>query len=181
MPPSVPAGPPQRTTAGDTWQWDFAAAEFPSATWTLSWVLSGPARVAIDAGCVVASGGGWRTTIPATTTASISPGTYKLFGFVRSGGERREVLRQPVTVAPDPETAAAATSHAQRTLAIIEARLEGRLAADLESYQIEGRAVTKIPIKELHSLRSKYKDEVRRERAPGAVFVPIRVTFGPPT
>ena len=55
----------------------------------------------------------------------------------------------------------------------IESILEGRAAADVSSYSINGRSLTKIPIEELMNFRSRYKAEylreVRRERAKNGI------------
>ena len=54
-------------------------------------------------------------------------------------------------------------THAATMLALIEAKLEGRITADMESYTIAGRQISKIPTAELLTLRSKYKIEVQAE------------------
>ena len=56
-------------------------------------------------------------------------------------------------------------SHAATMLAAIESVLEGRITADIESYSIAGRQITKIPLSELLVIREKYKAEVAREDA----------------
>jgi len=55
--------------------------------------------------------------------------------------------------------------HARNMLNAIEAVLEGRITADVESYSIAGRSITKIPVSELLVLRSKYKAEVQSQEA----------------
>lgn len=60
-------------------------------------------------------------------------------------------------------------THAATMLAAIEAVLEGRVTADVETYQISTggitRQITKIPIPELKQLRDDYRAEVRAETA----------------
>ena len=56
------------------------------------------------------------------------------------------------------------TTHAGRMLALVEARLEGRIGLDAESYSIGGRSLSRISIVELQELRSKYKGEARSDR-----------------
>ena len=55
----------------------------------------------------------------------------------------------------------------------IESILEGRADADVSSYSINGRSLTKIPIEELMNFRSRYKAEylreVRKERAKNGI------------
>lgn len=55
-------------------------------------------------------------------------------------------------------------SHATTMLAAIEAVLEGRIDSDVESYQIAGRQITKIPFSELREMRDYYKSEASREK-----------------
>ena len=55
-------------------------------------------------------------------------------------------------------------THAERTFAVIEAALEGRLTKDLESYQIAGRSISKIPVETLMKMRGRYAGLVREER-----------------
>ncbi|MCP4371631.1 MAG: hypothetical protein GY797_26445 [Deltaproteobacteria bacterium] len=54
-------------------------------------------------------------------------------------------------------------------LEAIEAILEGRIVSDVESYQIAGRQITKIPVTELLELRKQYKSEISIEEAKQAV------------
>ncbi len=59
--------------------------------------------------------------------------------------------------------AAYGTTHASRTLAIIETALEGRLPRGLEMYTIGGQQVQKLTHEALSRLRDKYKAEVKAE------------------
>ena len=43
----------------------------------------------------------------------------------------------------------------------------GRATADVESYQINGRALNRTPLRELKRLRAEYRTNVWRERNPG--------------
>lgn len=65
----------------------------------------------------------------------------------------------------------------ERTLAVLEAAIAGRLPAGIESYQIAGRAVNKIPMKELVQLRGQYRAAVWRQQNPGKLGVPYEVEF----
>lgn len=60
----------------------------------------------------------------------------------------------------DNETTEDETTHAERMLALIEQRLEGRITSDHESYTIEGRSLTRIPFAELREYRKYYRKEV---------------------
>ena len=54
-------------------------------------------------------------------------------------------------------------SHYKTMLDAIEAVLEGRITSDVESYQIAGRQIAKIPIIELKNLHAYYLGKVNQE------------------
>jgi hypothetical protein len=54
-------------------------------------------------------------------------------------------------------------SFARDTLTLVESAIAGQLPAGMASYQIAGRAITKIPIKELWELRDKLRAEIAAE------------------
>lgn len=53
-------------------------------------------------------------------------------------------------------------THAERMLAAIEQRLEGRISSDHQRYSIDGRSLDRIPIMELEQLRTQYRREVQQ-------------------
>jgi hypothetical protein len=55
------------------------------------------------------------------------------------------------------------STHAQRTLAAIEAVLEKRATRDQEKYSINNRELSRTPISDLLLLRDRYKTQVRME------------------
>jgi hypothetical protein len=61
-----------------------------------------------------------------------------------------------------------ALSHAERAYNAITAVIEGRITADVQSYQLNGRAVTMIPLGELVRLQQSYALEIRRSRGGNA-------------
>jgi hypothetical protein len=95
---------------------------------------------------------------------------------VTNGSEVYDMVGDGLVVQIEPNLATAPAgaflTHAEKTLGIIELALIGRLTADLESYQIAGRAVTKIPIRELRELRGWYAAEVARAQNPGTLGTP---------
>lgn len=76
--------------------------------------------------------------------------------------------------------AGAFVTFVEKTLAIIEAAITGRLTADIQSYQIAGRAVNKIPVEELMQLRGKYRSMQWRLQNPGKLGQAYRFGFPPP-
>lgn len=84
-----------------------------------------------------------------------------------------------VNIEPNVSVAAAGAfnSWEERTLAVIEAALSGRLTSDIQSYQIAGRSVTKIPVVELLQIRGNLRAVIWRQTNPGKLGVPYKVEF----
>ena len=84
-----------------------------------------------------------------------------------------------LNIEPDAATSAAGTfqTFAEKTLAVIEAAIDGNLTPAIQSYQIAGRSVVKIPLKDLLQLRGLYLAAVWRQQHPGRLGVPYKVEF----
>lgn len=65
----------------------------------------------------------------------------------------------------------------EQILAAIEAVIQGRVTSGIEAYHVAGRAVTKIPIRELLQLRGTYRAIVWRQQHPGKIGKPWKVEF----
>ena len=55
-------------------------------------------------------------------------------------------------------------THAEKTLEVIEAALEGKLTKDVAEYAINGRSIKRYSIESLIMLRDKYRREVNAEK-----------------
>jgi|TARA_R110000803_G_scaffold51256_3_gene106039 hypothetical protein len=130
---------------------------------------SGSTEIEITAS---ASGTDYLVEVPSATTANYTAGTYVWQAYItRSSDSQRvtidlgtwEVIANRDAATTDPR------SHPKIMLEKIESILENRAGADVSSYSIQGRSITKIPIIELMQFRATYKAEylreVRRERA----------------
>jgi hypothetical protein len=115
---------------------------------------------------VVANG----AAVPETHAAS-GAGAAETFDI--TGDELVMNIEPNVSIA----AAGAFNSWEERTLAVIEAALSGRLTADIQSYQIAGRAVTKIPVGELLQIRGTLQAKIWRQTHPGQLGVPYKVEF----
>jgi hypothetical protein len=84
-----------------------------------------------------------------------------------------------INIEPNVETAAAGTFNTfeEAQLAVIESVLAGRITSGIENYQIAGRSVTKIPIKELLCIRGTLRAAVWRQNNPGRLGEPYKVQF----
>ncbi len=181
-PPTVPVGVPASLRAGDTVVFDIlpisdpALGNFTSSVYTLlAQFVSGELGLSAQ---VAAQGTGWRCTLSAANTqglkgdsASADSVTWTL--SASAGGERYTLVEGTSLLWPDPaQQTSGAKTHARRMLELIEAQIEGRLPADLQSYQIGGHAVVLLPMDQLLRLRSRYAAEVQAERT-GTLGTPV--------
>jgi hypothetical protein len=176
----IPTCEPDIVRAGDTWKWTRALADYPpSEGWVLTYSIRG-LSVLLDADVTVTPGvSDYAVSVAANKTAPLLPGTYQWAAFVTKAGERFTADEGVLVVERNLSTAAAgdALSHAEKMLVIVEAALAGRLDADIEEYQINGKAVKKIPVLELKRLRKQYRTEIWRLRHAGRLGPQHLTTF----
>ena len=167
---------PSTITAGDSLAWSRTLTDYPaSAGWTLHYGAACTSPVAnaltFDA-TVAADDTSYQVTIAPEQTAAWLPGRYLWSAFVTRSAptaERHTLFRGEFQVLPDPAATAVALGHAQRSLTLIEAALEGRIPRGLEETTIDGQQISRIRILDLHALRQKYRLEVMElERAASA-------------
>lgn len=171
----MPNTPPRSVTAGTSVQYRRELQYHPADGWAYQLALSVPGFVPAVA---EPDGAGFLLTIPASATTSWPAGTYVYSERVTKGGVVHEVGRGSLTVSADVTAVQDdGRSHAQRALAAIEAALEGRLGDGIQNYSIGGRAVSKIPLRELYELRDKYRLQCFVERNRGR-FGSTVITFG---
>lgn len=160
---------PTHIIIGDTAIWTRTDPTYPASSgWSLVYTLIN----AVNKYSVVAiaNGADYLATITAVESAAMQAGQYKWLARV----SRTVTVLEAHTVGEGLITlqdnfAALETldvrSHAVKTLANIEATLEGRATSATAEYQIAGRALKYIPIPELLALRDSYRREVRQEEA----------------
>ena len=194
MAPSIPYGEPSCATAGDTWLWRRRAwSDYPIADgWALSYAIVPRSSVsqvplAWDAGWVTNDGSEYTVTIPAAATATLVAGGWELVGYLTLAGRRDTVLpRQVLLVQPNLATAAAGSDvfHAEIMLGLVEAELKARLSGTAgsahDSYQIGGRAINKMSVKELRQYRAALKAEVAMKRGGGQLGRTVEIAFTAP-
>lgn len=167
---------PERFTAGTTVKYIRTFVDFPADEgWTLNLYLAG-ASIATVAGS--ASAKSFNVTLSAAATAGLVAGNYQWVERVAKAGEKFDVAAGTSIVDPDVAVATAGSlqSYNEKRLAVIEAALTGTLTGGMLSYQIEGRAASKIPPAELEALRAKYHALVLAEQRPGHLRV-VRAEF----
>lgn len=126
-----------------------------------------------------ATGRAFLVTLTSTITAALGAGNYQWREVVTKSGESYIAASGVVTVAADIMTASAGSMQAweEKALAVVEAALLGRLNADQQSFQIAGRAVTKIPIAELLEIRAKLRGSIAAQSLSGQFGREVRVQF----
>lgn len=163
--------------SGETVKLSLSYGDYPaSGGWTLKLYLAG-ASIANFSGTPTDTG--FAVTLSAAATTLLEPGNYKWRTVVTSGSESYVADDGVVAVGANiiEQVAGGMQSVEEKHLNIIEALLTGRLETDMESYQIAGRAVTRIPIRELLELRATFKRTVEQQRNPGSFGPQIRVAF----
>lgn len=184
---TIPTTEPSRVVSGDSWEWDRTLADFPpSGGWKLSYALRGPVDVDLSYGSaagdsVNANGETYEVRVASTVTAALTAGTYRLVGRVTDDTDTFVVYDSALYVEANPADPVNEATQAEQDLAVVEAAIAGRLSADRQSYQINGRAIEHIAIQELYQIRNRLRAEVWRERNPGKLSPGVEVTFRAPT
>lgn len=187
MAPVIPFGPPTRVRSGDTWAFRYSHPDYPAAAgWVLSAALfsatsATQAPLTWSAGFVTNDGSEYTVTLPIATTDDFAAGSYRLTLFMTLAGARYSPYSGPLLVEPNAAvlTAGQGRTHAEEMWQAIKDTLEGRAVADVESYQINGRALNRVPFAELERAEKRYAERVWRERNPGRSLPPLVVnTWG---
>lgn len=162
----IPTREPQVLSAGDTTQWIRALVDYPSPTWTLKYVLRGPAVYSFSA---TASGGNHLVTIESATSAKWKPGFYKIGAIVTDGTNQvavttffeRIILRPNLALTPEGVDA---RSWAERTLAVLEQTIADILAHRVSAASVNGQSYTLADIDILQKIQKELESRICREQ-----------------
>ena len=181
---------PREITIGETLEWRKSLADYPaSAGGTLSYSFRG-AGAGFDV-TATADGDDFVIEVTSSATTLMAVGAYYWEAWMNDGTHdfmvesgQAKVIRNlksiPTTTTLDNR------SPVKKILDAIEARIEGRVSADIQSYAIGNRQLVKIPIEQLIKLRDQYatlyaKERRRaRVRRGGKLFQNIDVRFDKP-
>ena len=183
MAPAIPDEVPTVIVAGTTVKFHRVFDDFPPADWGYTFFANGASNIFNQDGTPNPDGDGFDIVIPASKTASVAPGRYTVAERLTNptSGEIVHPTRdlQQLMIEANVATASAGAfiSHVERTLAIIELALEGKLSDDIVSYQIAGRAVVKIQPKELLWFRGLYASKLYQLQNPGSLGPTAAVSF----
>lgn len=154
---------PKNIQAGITAQWREAIPSIYS-DYSFQYILRGTSQITIPASV---SGGDVEVNVAAADTAAWAAGDYYYQLIATKGSDKHIISSDAVIVDPDFTALADGhdfRSHAQKMLDAINQVLEGRIPKDVETYQIENRSITRIPILELHKLKRTYTAQVYKEK-----------------
>lgn len=169
---NAPEGEPSEVVVGDFIQFKRSdlVADYPPASFTATYVAritgGGASEIQLT-GTNYNSGEAYLFTVTSAESANFNPGYYHWqLEIVRNSDSNRIVVDRGAFTAvvdldvnnSDPRT------HDEIMLTKIQALLEGRADGDVESYSIQGRSLTKIPIKELIEWERYYRDRVHRQK-----------------
>lgn len=165
----IQEGEPSTIVVGDYLQWkrtDLAETYSPSL-YTLNYI----ARIAGGGNeiNITATNGGTYFLIQesSTTTATYNPGYYhwQLEIVRNSDSERKVIERGHAEVIPDLDiNASDPRSYAEVMLDKIQSLLQGKADADVSSYSIAGRSLTKMSFAELTEAEAYYAAKVQSEK-----------------
>jgi len=137
--------------------------------WTLGYALNLPGATSTPITFnASADGDNYAISIAASTTDDWTAGNYLWHSFFTKASARYQFESGSIDLLPNP-AAAYGSTHASRTLALIETAIEGRIPRGLESYSIQGQQIVKIQIYRLKQLRDEYAALVSAEKAQAAI------------
>lgn len=164
---NAPTNEPEKFAIGDFVQWkrEDLVGDYPTATHSAEWI----ARI---------SGGGSEIKVAATETStyylfSISSATssnftqghyhWQLEITETSSGNRIVIDTGTLDIEYDLDDNVDPRSHAQIMIDKIESILQGKADADVASYSINGRSLTKMSFQDLNDARDFYRKEYAKE------------------
>jgi hypothetical protein len=165
----IPDTEPKVLRCGDSWQWNKVYEDYPASSWTLTYFLYGAAVVDADGFDAAASGDEHQVRQAGSYSESFAAGEYTLVGRVTDGSDIFTIYEDAVELIASASALAtsAQKTHAETCYDLLTALIEGKIPKDQESFQINGRAVVRIPIREAMRLRGFYASLIEQERAGG--------------
>lgn len=172
----MPASFPANTTL--TYSKSFADFR-PQDGYSMALLLAGPQLLQVAA--TSDSSGTYTFTLTPGQTALI-PGRYAWNEVATKGSDRYVAASGVVSITPNLAVVGAndMQSKEERWLAMVEAVLDNRMSADVQSYTIAGRQLVRMPVKELMSMRASLAATVELQKFPGRIVREVKVSFPRP-
>ena len=165
---NAPTTEPERFSIGDFVQWkrEDIVGDYPVATHSATWIarLASGTNTEITVNATEASTY-YLFTIASADSASFSEGHYhwQLEITETSSGNRIIIDTGTLDIHYDLDDNVDPRSHAQIMIDKIESILQGKADADVASYSINGRSLTKMSFEDLISARDFYRKEYAKE------------------
>lgn len=166
---NYPTTEPLEITAGDfiAWKRDDLGTDYPTAAYALTYSarLDGAGATVINL-TANESGNDYLIEVASATSAAWTVGWYTWQAYITRSSDaariaigtgRFELVANRAAATTDPR------SHARKMLTLIEALLEGRAVSDVDQYEIAGRSLKKMNIRELQHWRNNYRAELATE------------------
>lgn len=170
---------PSRLVAGDSWSWTRVLPEHPAPAWSVTcYFSSGADRFHIVS---TPDGTAHRLAVSAATSAGYLPGRYRWTLRATDGVDVLTLDEGWLSIEANPAIGKAdPRSWAARTLAAIEAFLEGNATTAQASMSVGGHSISRWTLAELIEWRRKLRAEVRIEEQGrnAGVGRHIKVRFG---
>jgi len=172
---NYPTVEPDSLRLGDRWAWKITdlGTDYPPASYALTYSLQllgdGNHTIAITAS---ESGDEYIVEVASATTAAYTAGTYRWYKFITRTSDSQRAEIGTGTLVVSANTASGhhdESSHAEVMVRKIELVLNGRADADVMSYSIAGRSLSKMSPDELVKWRDYYLAEVAKERRAEAI------------
>lgn len=164
-------GVPARLIAGNFWTWraDGFLATYPPHLYNLTYIITPRAGGAPIECPAIGSSDGWLVEVNSDVTSVFGAGAYVWSLVVErlSDQARVNVCSGQIGISGNPALGADTRTQAKRLLDAVNATLEGRAVKDVDSYSIEGRALTRVPFEVLRATRARLMREVRAEQSTG--------------
>jgi len=168
---------PESFPSGTTVKYRKTLSDYPaSGGGTLTLHLAGAKNLDATA---QADGDDYLVTLTPAATAALPAGLYRWVERWSDGTDVLQVGEGVTTITPDLAASAEGSQQEwlDRVIAALEAHIEGRLPAGIESGQIAGRLISKIPIKEAVQLLSSFRSQLYHVANPQQVTRPVFVRF----
>lgn len=148
--------------SGTSTSWS-RADSWAHGLWQYEYVFTGPQQFTLNA---VADAGIVTVDIAVADSTNWASGKYQWTLQRKKDLEVIFINTGYVTVIENPKDQVTVDhrSHAEKMVALIETRLEGRIVSDHESYSHNGRSLNRIPIETLKKLAVDYRNKVTKEK-----------------
>lgn len=157
---------PTSITAGDSVEWTEVLSDYPaSAGWVLTYTLT-PRGFTAQKQTITCTADALNhaAAITGAQSALFTPGEYEILGYVTLGSDRKTVLRDRITVNPDPasESATDYQTWLEKTITALEASITGVASAQYQSMTVMGKTLGVMSLKEKLDMRDRLRSELQQ-------------------